>query len=138
MPGYASAVRTIQAHGITVNGCFILGLDGDDESVFDNVYRFIELTGLFDVQITVLTAFPGTPLYERLKAEGRLIEPEAWEKCTLFDVNYVPKQMTPERLHAGLKELALRICDPAFVEHRRQRFVRELHEGVKPVEWQAA
>jgi radical SAM superfamily enzyme YgiQ (UPF0313 family) len=138
LPGYLSAVRAIQAHGITVNGCFILGLDGDDESVFDDIYRFVELSGLFDVQITVLTPFPGTPLYDRLAAEGRLLEPAAWERCTLFDVNFVPRQMSPQRLHEGLKQLARRLYEPAFVEHRRQRFIRELHEGVSPAEWQAA
>ena len=47
-------------------------------------------TELFDVQITVQTPFPGTPLYSRLKREGRLLREEAWEMCTLFDINFRP------------------------------------------------
>ncbi len=56
--------------GITVNGCFILGLDGHDADDLRRVYEFVDRTGLYEVQITVLTPFPGTPLYRRLAAAG--------------------------------------------------------------------
>src|SRR5258706_208302 len=48
---------------ITVKGCFILRLDGDTPDVFHDVLRFVRESGLFEVQITFLTAFPRTPLY---------------------------------------------------------------------------
>lgn len=135
---YKSAIQTIQEHGITVNGCFILGLDGDTEEVFDTVYRFVQETGLFEVQITVLTPFPGTPLYERLRREGRILEERAWHKCTLFDVNYVPKRMTVEALEHGLVELAEKIYNRDFVRERRKRFFKNLrvrHIAYDP-EWE--
>lgn len=122
LPRYEAAIHEIQRRGITVNGCFILGLDGDDERVFDAVYEFTERTCLFDVQITVLTPFPGTPLYDRLLGEGRILQPGAWEKCTLFDVNHRPANMSPERLHAGLIDLATRLYDPDFTQRRREGF----------------
>jgi radical SAM superfamily enzyme YgiQ (UPF0313 family) len=59
---YLKAVETIQKHGVTVNGCFILGMDGDGPESFDNVFNFVNSSGLYDVQITYLTPFPGTPL----------------------------------------------------------------------------
>ncbi|MBW7906672.1 MAG: B12-binding domain-containing radical SAM protein [Phycisphaerae bacterium] len=126
-PDYAAAIRRIQSHGITVNGCFILGLDGDNGETFEAVYRFAEQTSLFDVQLTVLTPFPGTPLYRRLARERRLIEPTAWHKCTLFDVNFVPRNMTPGELQRGLIDLARRVYDPGFVERRRRGFFEQLH-----------
>jgi len=126
LPDYEAAVRRIQAHGITVNGCFVLGLDGHDESIFDAVYDFVERTGLFEVQITVLTPFPGTPLYRRLSAEGRILADGAWERCTLFDVNFVPARMSPDRLQWGLVDLARRLYDRAFIDARRERFFREV------------
>ena len=92
--GYLDAVRRIQAHGITVNGCFILGLDGHTPAIFEEVLEFARAVPLYDVQITVLTAFPGTPLYARLVREGRVLEPGRWDLCTLFDVNYEPRGMT--------------------------------------------
>lgn len=123
---YERAVRTIQSHGITVNGCFILGLDGDDASVFGAVEDFVERTGLYDVQITVLTPFPGTPLYERLLKEGRIIEPGAWNKCTLFDVNFHPGLMSASALQSGLIDLASRLYSQEAVSRRHRGFFEGL------------
>ena len=125
---YEAAVRRIQSRGITVNGCFVLGLDGHGPGIFDCVYDFVARSGLYEVQLTVMTAFPGTPLYRRLKQEGRLIAEGAWDQCTLFDVNHVPTGMTPEQLQQGLIDLARRIYDPDFVEERRRRFFRGLKD----------
>jgi len=126
LPDYEAAVRRIQSRGITVNGCFVLGLDGHTPEIFDQVYDFVARTGLYEVQITVMTAFPGTPLYRRLRAEGRILQDGAWNLCTLFDVNHAPRGMSPEQLQQGLIDLASRIYEPSFVQERRQRFFREL------------
>lgn len=125
---YLEAIERIQGHGIAVNGCFVLGLDGDGPEVFDAVEAFVHASGQFDVQITVLTPFPGTPLHQRLLEEERLLEPEAWERCTLFDVNFRPKQMSPETLQRELVELGRRLYNDdervrrrrAFRSHRRR------------------
>ena len=63
---YAAAIAKIQSYGVTVNGCFILGLDADTPEIFDDVLRFVRESGLYEVQVTFQTAFPGTPLYARL------------------------------------------------------------------------
>jgi radical SAM superfamily enzyme YgiQ (UPF0313 family) len=90
---YAEAVEAIQSRGITVNGCFVLGLDGAGPGSFGDVLQFVKESGLYEVQITVQTPFPGTPLYERLRREGRLLREGAWELCTLFDVNFRPSHI---------------------------------------------
>jgi radical SAM superfamily enzyme YgiQ (UPF0313 family) len=126
LPSYAAAIEAVQSRGITVNGCFILGLDGDTEEVFDRIHQFVEDTGLFEVQITVLTPFPGTPLWHRLRREGRLLDERGWHRCTLFDVNHIPRQMTPERLRRGLIDLMRRLYAPEAVRGRREEFFRNL------------
>lgn len=123
---YESRIAAIQSRGITVNGCFILGLDGDSEETFDAVYDMVDRLGLYETQITVLTPFPGTPLYDRLRAEGRILREAAWEYCTLFDVNFVPRAMSPERLQQGLLDLASRLYDADFVRSRRERFMKSV------------
>jgi radical SAM superfamily enzyme YgiQ (UPF0313 family) len=120
---YKEAIERIQSQGITVNGCFVLGLDGDSEDVFDRIPEFVEETALYDVQITVQTAFPETPLYRRLLASGRLIEPSNWRKCTLFDVNFRPLQMSAERLEQRFYELAATLYSNDAVAKRHRRFV---------------
>ena len=70
---YRAAIERIQSHGIAVNGCFILGLDGTDSTSFAEILDFAKTSNLYDVQVTLQTAFPGTPLYGRLRKEGRLL-----------------------------------------------------------------
>ena len=119
---YMEAIRRIQDRGITVNGCFVLGLDGAGVESFDEIWKFVQESGLYEVQITVQTAFPGTPLYERLKLEGRLLREEAWELCTLFDVNFRPAKMTVAELEAGLRNLGSKIYSAEFTAARGARF----------------
>jgi radical SAM superfamily enzyme YgiQ (UPF0313 family) len=124
-----AAVSTIQEHGVALNACFVLGLDGDGPEVFDAVARFVDETDPFDVQITVLTPFPGTPLYERLLREDRIIEPGAWEKCTLFDVNYRPANMSVQQLETGLVELGRHIYSEEATRRRRAGFKQQAAAG---------
>jgi len=120
---YCRAVEAIQRHGITVNGCFVMGLDGTGPECFDNVHQFVRESGLFDVQITCMTPFPGTPLYERLLGQGRILEPGAWERCTLFDINFQPQQMSRSELEEGFKALGRKLYADEFVRERGKRFV---------------
>jgi radical SAM superfamily enzyme YgiQ (UPF0313 family) len=123
-PDYREAVKRIQSEGIRVNGCFVLGLDGHGPEVFDEVYEFAEQCELFDVQITVPTPFPGTPLYRRLRRENRLLRDGAWEMCTLFDVNFRPRRMSVEQLRDGFRGLAVRLYGEEITRRRRERFNR--------------
>ena len=129
LPFYEEAIRRVQSHGIAVDGCFVLGLDGDTLATFDAVEEFVYDSGLQQVQITVMTAFPGTPLYQRLEAEGRLLEPEAWEKTTLFDVNIQPKQMSVAELERGFLELGLRLYSAEAKNRRTANFRAHVREG---------
>jgi radical SAM superfamily enzyme YgiQ (UPF0313 family) len=122
---YMRAIDRIQSHGITVNGCFILGLDGTGLDSFDQIWQFVRDSGLYEVQITVQTAFPGTPLYSRLKGEGRILKDGAWELCTLFDVNFQPAQMTVSELEAGLRNLAQRLYCEEFTQKRQMDFFKK-------------
>ena len=122
---YAPAIRRIQERGIAVNGCFVLGLDGSTVDDFALVREFVEESGLYEVQLSVLTAFPGTPLYRRLLAEGRLLDPTAWERCTIFDVNFRPRQMSVEALEQGLVSLASDLYSAEAKARRTSAFLRQ-------------
>jgi radical SAM superfamily enzyme YgiQ (UPF0313 family) len=128
---YCHAIETIQSHDITVNGCFVMGLDGAGPDCFDGVYHFVRESGLYDVQITFMTPFPGTPLYQRLRARGRILEEGAWERCTLFDVNFQPQQLSVSELEGGFNELGRKLYEKNFVRKRGQRFVRGLRAACR-------
>ena len=126
---YKEAIAKIQSYGVTVNGCFILGLDGDSPEVFDDVLKFVRESGLYEVQITFMTAFPGTPLYSRLKQEGRILRDKAWELCTLFDINFQPKNMSVSELQTGFLHLAKMLYSENETRTRRTRFKRALRQS---------
>ncbi len=122
---YVEAIAKIQSRGVSVCGCFIVGLDSDTPAVFDELRELIDRSRLLEVQITILTPFPGTRLYQRLLAEGRLLYPEAWDRCTLFDLNFRPRGMSVEQLEEGVMQLWRDAWNvDAFT--RRKQYYREL------------
>jgi radical SAM superfamily enzyme YgiQ (UPF0313 family) len=118
-------IDTLQSRGVSVNGCFILGLDTHTPDVFPAILEFVRASGLAEVQYTVLTPFPGTPLYARLRREGRLLAERFWDRCTLFDVTFQPKRMTVDELEAGLRWLFTETYTRAATEARIQSFVAQ-------------
>jgi len=116
---YLEAIETIQGHGISVNGCFIFGFDSHTPDVFGETDRFIRESGLAEVQLTILTPFPGTALYAKLKREGRLLYEEMWDRCTLFDVTFHPVQMSPEELRSGFRALVADTYSPTRTAERK-------------------
>jgi radical SAM superfamily enzyme YgiQ (UPF0313 family) len=124
-PRYRQAIDALQSRGVSVNGCFILGLDSHSSDVFQNSLEFVRSSGLAEVQFTVLTPFPNTPLYHRLKRENRLLRETFWDSCTLFDVNFVPAKMSVEELERGLRWVFRETYSARETKTRRQKFARQ-------------
>lgn len=119
---YVDAIQKIQDHGVSVNGCFIFGFDSHTPDVFESTARFIEEANLAEVQLTILTPFPGTELHRKLESEGRLLAKTFWDRCTLFDVTYQPKQMSPDQLTSGFRDLVKEVYSPTNTDRRKARF----------------
>ena len=67
-------IRFIQSRGLWVTAGFIVGFDSDPESIFELQRDFIEQAAIPWAMAGLLQAPPTTPLYERVRKEGRLIE----------------------------------------------------------------
>ncbi|MBM4184809.1 MAG: B12-binding domain-containing radical SAM protein [Gemmatimonadetes bacterium] len=126
---YEEAVRRIQRHGITVNGCFVLGLDGTGTESAEDILRFVRESGMYDVQVTYLTPFPGTPLWDRMAREGRILDESATERCTLFDVNFRPDRMTVAELEEAFLGLVGRLYEETAVQERSRAFREHLRSA---------
>jgi radical SAM superfamily enzyme YgiQ (UPF0313 family) len=99
---YGEYVRRLHDHGIGIQACFVYGFDDEDDSVFERTVEFVDRTKIDLPRYAVATPFPGTPLYRRLEAQGRLLH----RNWSLYDVEHVvfePRRMTPERLQSGLQ-----------------------------------
>jgi radical SAM superfamily enzyme YgiQ (UPF0313 family) len=99
---YAEHVRRLHDHGIGIQACFVFGFDDEDETVFERTVEFVDRTRIDLPRYAVATPFPGTVLYRRLEAQGRLLH----RNWSLYDVEHVvfePRLMSAERLQEGLQ-----------------------------------
>jgi radical SAM superfamily enzyme YgiQ (UPF0313 family) len=112
-------LRTIQEKGLWVLAGFIVGFDSDDQAIFDRQREFIERAGIAWAMIGMLQAPPTTPLYDRMKAEGRLIEER--EAMTNFSApNFRTVMPLPTLLH-GLSGLLADLYEPGAYFQRSLR-----------------
>lgn len=117
---YVEQIARIQDAGISVNGCLVMGFDADTADSFAQTHEFIEESGLSEVQLTLLTPFPGTGLFHKLKQENRLLRPRFWDQCTLFDVTSQPKHMGAEQLRERFRELVGTVYSLEASQHRAE------------------
>lgn len=106
--GYKDAIKRIQDYGISIIGSFIIGLDNDDEGVFEEIFNFIEDTNINYPLVNILTPFPGTILFEQLKEENRIIDND-WSNYDLAHVVIKPKKISSEKLEEGYNYLQKKI-----------------------------
>jgi len=104
-----AAAESVQQAGVAVNGCFIVGGDGETPESLSRLADFLVESPFAEVQVTLQTPFPGTGLYDRLRREGRLLPERGWSYYTLFDVTYQPDRMSVAELESGFRDVLRRV-----------------------------
>ncbi len=94
---YERAVRNIHDRGMMVNASFVFGLDGDAPDTFRQTLDWIVRNRIETVTSHIMTPYPGTVLYDRLKSEGRILTDDL-SLYNTANVVFQPKQMSPEQL----------------------------------------
>jgi len=98
--GYRSLIDDLHQLGIAIQGCFVFGLDHDTLDVFDATVQFAIDAGVDLPRFSVLTPFPGTPLFQRLDSEERILTRD-WELYDAQHVVFQPKNMSARELADG-------------------------------------
>ena len=98
----SQAIHKIHKAGIEIIGSFVLGLDGDDKSVFERTAEFAKAHKLVAAQFSVLTPYPGTVVRQELEQEGRITDHD-WSDYTMSNVVFTPRHMTAQELQEGQK-----------------------------------
>ena len=133
VPQFEEAMKALHDHDIMVLAGFIFGLDYDDEGVFERTLRFCERNRIELPSFFVLTPLPGTPLFQRIESEGRLLHKD-WSKYNGATVVFRPQLMTEETLQAGFNW----VCKEGYswgsifkrVFHPQQRFFTRLLSNI--------
>jgi radical SAM superfamily enzyme YgiQ (UPF0313 family) len=97
---YDAAVARLHELGVMVNASFVFGMDDDDGSVFDRTVEWAIGQGVETATFHILTPYPGTRLYERMAAAGRLKHSD-WDRYDTRHVVYAPARLTPAQLEDG-------------------------------------
>ena len=97
---FDEAMKALHDHDIMILAGFIFGLDHDDEGVFERTLRFCEQNRIELPTFFVLTPLPGTALFQRMEAEGRLLHKD-WGQYNGATVVFKPRLMTEETLQRG-------------------------------------
>jgi radical SAM superfamily enzyme YgiQ (UPF0313 family) len=115
---YATQIQAFHDAGIQVNGSFVFGFDHDRPEVFERTAHWIEESHMECATFHILTPYPGTPLFRKLEAEGRLLH-RNWELYDTANAVFQPAQMTPEQLEAGYAWLYRRTFSLPSIWRRR-------------------
>ena len=101
---YERAIEAIHSRGIMINASFVFGLDGDTPETFRTTLDWIVKNRIETVTSHILTPYPGTALYDRMKAEGRITT----DNLALYNtahVVYKPVGMTKKELYEGYLQI---------------------------------
>lgn len=97
---YGRAIEKLHALGVMVNASFVFGMDGDDEEVFARTTEWAVEHGIETATFHILTPYPGTALYDRMSAQGRLLH-HNWDLYDTRHAVFQPAKMTPQQLERG-------------------------------------
>ena len=103
---YREIIDALHRFGIAICGSFVFGFDEDDPSVFEETVSFSIQTKLFSAIFMILTPYPETAFYHRVKNEGRLVHDQWWLLKNPEDSapHFIPKKMTGQTLREGWKK----------------------------------
>jgi len=115
-------VKKIQSFGMQVQGGFILGFDSDKGTIFENLIKFIQQSGIVTAMVGLLNAPRGTKLYERLMKENRLVKNPTGDN-TDFSINFIPK-MSYQDLTDGYRKVVQTIYSQKYYYERIRTFLK--------------
>lgn len=97
---YAAVTRRLHDLGIMINGSFVFGMDDDDRDVFRRTVDWAVEQGITTATFHIQTPYPGTKLFARMEAEGRIVTRD-WDLYDTRHVVYRPARLSPVALKDG-------------------------------------
>jgi radical SAM superfamily enzyme YgiQ (UPF0313 family) len=120
---YCEWIRKIKDHGMAINGLFMFGFDYDYPDIFEKTLDALDIWEIDAGEFNIVTPLPGTPLYEKMDKEGRILTKD-WSKYTQTEVVFKPKNMTEMELYDGLKKVVKEFHSPYMMTKRFARLIK--------------
>ncbi len=111
---YEKALKNIHSAGIHVMASFLVGFDSDTLDTFDRIFEFTVKNNLVFAVFSILSAVPGTELYDRIKREKRLLDVDP-EFCNGMFTTIKTKNMKPITILDNYYRTIKRLLDPEIM-----------------------
>jgi radical SAM superfamily enzyme YgiQ (UPF0313 family) len=113
---------------MVVIGEFMFGFDTDTPDVFEKTLKAVKDLKIDVADFSILTPFPGTPLFKKLDDEKRILTKD-WKYYNMGHAVFKPKQMTPEELLRGVQQMYAQFYTPSYT---MKRILQNIHRGLYP------
>jgi len=120
---YDNWIKKIKKHDMAINGLFIFGFDHDYPGIFDKTLKALGQWKVDAGEFNVLTPLPGTPVFDKMDAEGRILTKD-WSKYTQTQTVFQPKNMTVDELNSGLIKVVKEFHTPNNMIKRCVRLMK--------------
>jgi radical SAM superfamily enzyme YgiQ (UPF0313 family) len=114
------AGEACRSHGIRMIASIVLGLDEDSREDIRRSVDFARSIDAYQLQPAILTPYPGTPVYEQMMREGRMLTDD-WGQFDMMNVTFQPRNLSPWALQEEFYRAAGR-----FYNFRSARRIGEL------------
>lgn len=95
------AIRSFRKRKIKIHGMFVLGSDNDNRKTIWETVRFAKRQKIDTLQMSILTPFPGTKVYEDLEREGRIFTKD-WSLYDGQHIVFKPKLLSARELQVNI------------------------------------
>ncbi|MCK9618025.1 MAG: B12-binding domain-containing radical SAM protein [Lentimicrobiaceae bacterium] len=119
---YEEAIRKIHSHGIHINASFIVGFDNDTAEEFDRIFDFTLKNSLPNINLHILSATPGTRLYDKMQAEGRMYPHDFAMNAGHFPVLHYMKMSQSEIFEKYMQTIARLYSFDTILRKAKQLF----------------
>lgn len=120
---YVEMINNLNSRNISYSFNFVLGADTDDQSVFGATLRFLQEHKVPAAYFNVMVPLRGTPLYQRMHEEKRIVDESNMERWNGVSCHFLPSQMSGEELVAQVQMLQRKFYSVRSMA-RRLRFPR--------------
>ncbi len=125
---YRQAIYNIHIYHMVVIGEFMFGFDTDAPDVFEKTLKAVKDLKIDVADFSILTPFPGTPLFHKLDDEKRILTKD-WKYYNMGHAVFTPKQMTAEELLRGVQQMYAHFYTPSYT---MKRILQNIHRGPYP------
>lgn len=126
---YREAIGRLHDRGICVMAGLISGFDGQSPDAVVQMAERLQDIGIDVPFLSILTPFRGTPLYDQLLGQGRILQDRDWPHYNGYNVAFRPQGMSPQALLDAHRRLWARAFSPGAVLERLARGARQLGPG---------